>query len=53
MEKHHDHDSEFLFRVGAVYEFEVGEIILAPKFNIDFVDGDTVLVGGLAVGFGF
>ena len=53
IEKHHDHDSEFLFRVGAVYEFEVGEIILAPKFNIDFVDGDTVLVGGLTIGFGF
>jgi hypothetical protein len=35
------------------YEFEAGNVLLAPKFNVDFVDGDAVLVGGLAIGFGF
>jgi hypothetical protein len=53
MERHHGHDSEFLFRVGVVYEFEAGNVVIAPKFNVDFVDGDTVLVGGVAIGFGF
>lgn len=53
LEKSDHHDSEFLVRVGVVYEFETGSVILAPKFNVDFVDGDAVLVGGLAIGFGF
>jgi hypothetical protein len=43
IEKSDHHDSEFI----------VGNVILAPKFNIDFVDGDAVIVGGLAIGFGF
>lgn len=53
IEKPEDHGSEFLFRAGVVYEFEAGNVVLAPKFAVDFVDGDTVLVGGLAIGFGF
>jgi len=53
IEKSDGHDDEFLVRVGTIYEFEVGELILAPKFNVDFVDGDAVLVGGIAIGFAF
>lgn len=53
LEKASGHDDELLFRVGVAYEFEVGKAIFAPKFNVDFVDGDAVLVGGLAIGFGF
>lgn len=53
LEKATGHDDEFVFRVGMSYEFEVGSTIFAPKFNVDFVDGDAVLVGGLAIGFGF
>ena len=53
VEKPDDHGSEFLVRVGVSYEFEAGNWLLAPKFNVDFVDGDAVLVGGLAIGFGF
>lgn len=52
-EKHEGHSNEFLVRFGVVYEFEVGNVILAPKFNIDLVDGDAVIIGGLAVGFPF
>ena len=53
VESHDGHHGEFLVRFGVVYEFEVGNVILAPKFNVDLVDGDTVLVGGLAIGFPF
>ncbi len=37
---------EFLIRAGVEYGFEVGSIEIAPQFNIDFVDGDAVLVVG-------
>lgn len=53
VERPDHHGSEFLVRVGVTYEFEAGNVLLAPKFNVDFVDGDAVLVGGLAIGFGF
>lgn len=46
-------DAEGLFRAGIFYEFEYGDIIVSPKFAIDFIDGETVLVGGIAVGMGF
>jgi len=38
---------EFLIRAGTEYGFEVGSIEIAPQLNIDFVDGDTVLVVGV------
>jgi hypothetical protein len=53
VEKQEHHGSKFLFRIGAVYEIEAGSVILAPKINVDFVGGDVVLVGGLAIGIGF
>lgn len=53
IEKSDGHDKEFLVRVGTIYEFEVGELILAPNFSVDFVDGDAVLVGGISIGLGF
>jgi hypothetical protein len=42
-------------RVGATYEFEVGEqFAVAPAVYVDFVDGkDPVLVWGLEFGLGF
>jgi hypothetical protein len=36
--------TEFLVRVGGEYGFEVGPIEIAPQLNVDFVDGDAVLV---------
>ena len=45
---------KFLFRVGAAYEFEIGEKwALIPEFNVDFVDDREALVFGLAFGYEF
>lgn len=47
-------DTEFLFRIGGEYAFEVGERTeVAPQVNLDFVDGDTVVVFGVLVAYGF
>ena len=48
-----DHGSEFLFRVGVEYGFEVGNFEVAPQLDIDFVDGEEVLVLGVTIGKGF
>jgi hypothetical protein len=45
--------TEFLLRVGLEYFFKVGAYEMAPQFDVDFVDGETVLVLGLTVGRGF
>jgi hypothetical protein len=50
----HSHgDTEFLIRAGAEYAFEQSGYEVAPKFMLDFIDGDVVIVGGVSVGFGF
>lgn len=41
------HGAEFLVRAGTEYGFEVGSIEIAPQLNVDFVDGDDVLVVGV------
>ena len=47
-------DSEFLLRLGVAYEFEIHEKwSITPEFNVDFVDGDQVLVYGLSYGYAF
>ncbi|NNK33299.1 MAG: hypothetical protein HKP02_09265 [Xanthomonadales bacterium] len=48
-----DHDAEFLLRAGLEYAFQAGSMEIAPQFNVDFVDGDTVFVLGLTIGKGF
>lgn len=46
-----DGDGEALLRVGAAWEFEVGQIILAPGVYVDFVNGGRkVIVAGLNIG---
>ena len=50
----HSHgDTEFLIRAGGEYAFERSGYEISPKFMLDFIDGDVVIVGGVAVGFGF
>ena len=45
---------EFLLRLGASYEFEVGRYSIAPEFDVDIVNFDEIiLVYGLAFGIGF
>jgi hypothetical protein len=52
--EYHNSHSEALFRLGIGYDFELeGGNTLAPEINIDFVDGSTDLVVGIAFGFGF
>lgn len=42
-EKEHE-----LLRMGIEYTFEMSGYELAPKFMVDFVEGDTVLIGGVS-----
>ena len=44
---------DFLFRAGVAYEFEIGRWSITPAFNVDFVEGEEVLVYGLSFGYGF
>ena len=46
-------ESEFLFRTGIVYEFEAGELIVAPHAIVDFVADEKVVVFGVTLGVGF
>jgi hypothetical protein len=50
-----DKDEEFfIVKIGAGYEFELGErFLLAPNYNLDFVDGEQVSVYGLSFGIKF
>jgi hypothetical protein len=45
--------TNFLFRLGIGYEFELERWTIAPEFNADFVESDTNLVFGVSVGLGF
>ena len=49
-----DHGTEFAFRLGASYQFPLGDrFTLAPEFNADVIDGEATYVYGLSVGIGF
>jgi len=48
-----DHGSEPLIRIGAGYAYEVGEWEISPQLDLDFVDGEEVLVPGVVFGKGF
>ena len=56
-ESHHEDESgtesEFLIRTGVLYEFEIGEWIVAPPAMVDFVGGEEVGVVGVTVGMSF
>lgn len=49
----HHSGNEFLLRVGVEYGFEIGDYEIAPQFDVDFVDGEEVLVLALTFGRGF
>ena len=52
IEHQDDGDKEALIRLGAGWDFEVGErFVITPVFNIDFVDGDKVYVYGVEFGY--
>lgn len=47
-EKEHE-----LLRTGVEYAFDMGSYELAPKFMVDFVDGDAVVIAGVGIAWGF
>lgn len=49
----HEEENEFLVRGSVVYVFERSGYEFAPKFAMDFVDGEVVLIVGVVVGIGF
>ena len=49
-----EHDTNFLFRLGIGYDFELGRgWSIAPEFNADFVDSEIDYVFGVSLGYGF
>lgn len=48
-----DAGNDKLLRIGIEYGFEHGDWEIAPQFDIDFVDGERVIVLGVTVGLGF
>ena len=46
-------ETEFLVRTGVLYEFEVGDLIVAPHVMVDFVGDEEVAVVGVSVGMSF
>jgi hypothetical protein len=49
-----DDPEEFAIRFGAAYEIELFRgLSISPEFNVDLVDGETTLVYGASLGWGF
>jgi hypothetical protein len=44
---------EFLYRVGLIYEFEIGELLVIPQVHYDYSTGDDSVVYATAFGFTF
>ncbi len=45
--------TELLIRVGGEYSFEVGSWEFSPTVDIDFVDSEVAIGGGVSIGWGF
>jgi hypothetical protein len=45
--------TEFLVRLGAVYDFHLGKFSISPSLDIDFLRNSTTLVWGVNFGMGF
>jgi hypothetical protein len=61
-EVHNEHDEheedkrkgEWVVRTGIAYQFPIAENwTIAPEFNVDFSEHETLFVYGIAIGFGF
>ena len=48
-----DDEEEFVYRIGALYEFEMGRFTVSPQLHYDFTTGSDTLVALTAVGFYF
>ena len=43
----------FIYRVGAVYEFEFGRLLLTPQVHYDYSSGNDAVVYAMGLGFKF
>ena len=49
-----EHGSEFLFRLGLEYAFDLNDgWDVSPQFNVDFVNSEEVFVFGVLIGKGY
>ncbi len=48
-----DEGDLFVYRIGLLYEFEVGRYTWSPQIHTDLTDEETSLVFGIALGFPF
>jgi hypothetical protein len=46
-------ESDFAWRLGFAYDFEVGRATIAPALHVDLVEGEQVYVVGVDLGWGF
>jgi hypothetical protein len=47
-------EGDFVFRTGIGYQFHFGErYTIAPEFNVDFGEHETLFVYGISIGLGF
>ena len=46
-------ETKFIWRLGIGYRFPIGNWTIAPEFNLDFTEGNTVEVYGVSFGYGF
>jgi hypothetical protein len=44
---------EFIYRVGALYEFEFGKLLVTPQVHYDYSTGNDSVVYAMALGFKF
>lgn len=51
--EHADGENNALVRAGAGYNFPAGPVGLGPAFFVDWVDGETIYILGLSVGWEF
>jgi hypothetical protein len=51
---HHDNHNDALYRLGVLYHFEIGERwFVSPAVQVDFVNGETLTLAGVYLGWGF
>ena len=50
---HEDDEEEFVFRLGVLYEWELGDYTVSPQFHCDWTEEDHTLIFGFAFGRSF
>ena len=45
--------SEFVYRLGVLYEWEISGLTISPQIHYDFTSDDDAIITGVACGFAF